>query len=121
MGPVLELISIKDYIKKNDISDSGVRKQIKENKLISIVYNDLTYIVIESYEKGKLKDTIKNLKTTNKTLRDTNKILSDTLNNNKERDLEIKELNSEIRVSSKEQIQLLKDVIGNYNNLLPKP
>ena len=64
----LELITIKDYIKKTKLSDSGIRKQIKENKLTSLIYKDLIYIVIESNEKDKLKQDVKLLRQKNKTL-----------------------------------------------------
>lgn len=109
MGKDLKLITIKEYCKENNISDSGVRKQIKENKITSLVYNDLTYIVIESNVEDKLKDTIKLLREQKKTL--TKQVLGlqkelsfyeDQKEELKELRIENKELNKEIREVYKE-------------------
>ena len=54
-----ELITVKEYCNKHKISDAAVRKKINNNKVISLIYEDITYIVIESNEKEKLKINIK--------------------------------------------------------------
>ena len=54
-----ELITVKEYCKKYNITDGGVRKKITNHKLTSLIYEDITYIVIESNEKEKLKSNIK--------------------------------------------------------------
>ena len=59
MKSTKELISVKEYCNKYKITDAAVRKQIKNNKVISLVYEDITYIVTESNEKEKLKINIK--------------------------------------------------------------
>lgn len=105
----LILLNIKDYCKKFNISDSGVRKQIKENKLVSVVFNDLTYIVIETNEIDKLKDKIKLLREQKKGLE--NKVISleKELNFYENQKEELKELRQENKELNKEVKEVLRE------------
>ena len=68
MKTIKELISVKDYCKKHKITDAAVRKQINTKKITSTIYQDITYIVIESNEKEKLKSQVKLKNATIKTI-----------------------------------------------------
>lgn len=59
MKTIKELITIKEYCKKHKITDAAVRKKISTNKLYSIIYEGITYVVIENNDKEKLKVSIK--------------------------------------------------------------
>ena len=54
-----EMITVKEYCKKYKITDAAVRKQINQKKLNSLIYQEITYIVIDSIEKETLKNNIK--------------------------------------------------------------
>ena len=54
-----ELITVKEFCKKEKISDAAVRKKIQNKKVVSLIYEDITYIVIENNDKEKLKSNIK--------------------------------------------------------------
>jgi hypothetical protein len=123
MGKNLKLITIKEYCKENDISDSGVRKQIKEKRLTSLVYNDLTYIVIESNVEDKLRDTIKLLREQKKTLKKEILGLQKELSyyeDQKEELKLLKEDNRKLQLKYEErmdkQVNLMEKVVGHYEN-----
>ena len=117
MKKSLELQTIKEYCKKNSISDSGVRKQIKENKLVSLVYNDLTYIVIETVEKEKLKSDIKLLRQKNKTLEQERQYYINQSEKIEKLESKVEKLEDKLEVQRDTKEQLYEKVIGQL--LLP--
>lgn len=55
----LQLITIKDYCKKHNISDVGARKRVKQKIVKSVILDELLYIVEESNEIDSLKHKLK--------------------------------------------------------------
>lgn len=112
-----ELISVKEYCKKNNITDAAVRKKIKNNKVISLVYEDITYIVIENNDKEKLKN---NIKLKNSKIRELQKEIKLYTNQQEtiiKLEKDYKERLKENKENYEETKQVLKDVIGNYNSM----
>lgn len=52
----MKLILLKDYIKQSKLSESGVRKSIKSNNLLSVEIDNNTYVVIEDKDQTIIKD-----------------------------------------------------------------
>lgn len=71
---ILKLESVKNYCKKNNITDGGVRKKIKNNTLNSCSYNDQVYIILEDNFDEVCKNKIKLLNSNIKSLRNEVKI-----------------------------------------------
>ena len=118
-----ELISVKEYCNKYKITDAAVRKQIKNNKVISLVYEDITYIVIENNDKEKLKNNIKLKNQKLKTLEqekyfyDNQKETIIKLENKIEKlEEELKEERKLLLIETQEQKKLLKEMVGHYTD-----
>lgn len=54
-----ELITVKEYCRRKKISDTAARKQINTNKIESVIFKDITYIIIDNNDKEKLKANVK--------------------------------------------------------------
>ena len=111
-----ELISVKEYCRRNKITDAATRKQINTKKITSLIYEDITYIVIESNEKEKLKSSIKLKNQKIKTLEqekyfyDNQKDLIIKLEN------KIEKLEERLYTETQEQKKLLKEMVGHYTD-----
>lgn len=117
MKPVLNLVSVKDYCKKFNITDAAVRKKIKTETLTSVIYDDITYVVIESDEIYKLKNQLK-LKTQQlKTIQ--NELLLYT--NQKETidklEAKIEKLEDKLEHTTEKKEELYEKVIGHMIQL----
>jgi len=115
------LISIKDYSKKFNITDAGVRKKIKDKKLSSVKYNDKDYVVLESNEIDKLKINIKlkNAKikefVKEKLLYTRQDELIEKLEN------KIEKLENKLEVTQEKKEELYEKVISHMTQLTYKP
>lgn len=56
----MELISVKDYCKREDISDAGARKRVALKQVKSVTLDDMLYIVDEHNEKQEAIKTLRN-------------------------------------------------------------
>ena len=116
---MLKLTTIKDYCKKHNLTDTAVRKQIKTEKIKSVEFDNLTYIVEESREVEKLKSQIK-LKNSNiKEL----KAKAEKFENQQERiiklEAKIEKLENKLEEQRDKKEQLFEKVIAQYHILLP--
>lgn len=115
MIPVL--ISIKDYSKKLNITDAGVRKKIKDKKLISTKYNEKDYIVLESNEIDKLKINVK-LKNAKIKQLEKEKLLYTRQDELIERlENKIEKLENKLEVIQEKKEELYEKVIAQYHGL----
>ena len=99
------LISIKDYIKKNNITDSAVRKQIKRGKIESVIMNDKLYLIQETNEITKLKDRVKLLNQKIKALQNKEIIIE-------EYKRQIQELKEDLKTERNKKDKLYESFIG---------
>lgn len=117
MKPLLNLVSVKDYCKKFNITDAAVRKKIKNETLTSVIYNEITYVVIESDEVDKLKNQLKLKNQQLKTIK--NELLLYT--NQKETidklEAKIDKLEDKLEKTTDKKEQLYEKVIGHMTQL----
>jgi len=115
---ILVLYSVKDYCKKHKITDAAVRKSIKNGKLLSVVVDELTYIIVESNELETCKNKAKLLLSKNRELK--NKLLLYTKQDEKIEKLEarIEFLEAKLDKQIEQKENLYEKVIGQYNQLL---
>jgi len=117
MKPLLNLVSVKDYCKKFSITDAAVRKKIKNETLTSVIYNEITYVVIESDEVDKLKNQLKLKNQQLKTIK--NELLLYT--NQKETidklEAKIDKLEDKLEKTTDKKEQLYEKVIGHMTQL----
>ena len=118
MKTELELISIKEYAKKKNISEQAIRKQIATKKITSVLYNNITYVVVESIEKQKNRQLITYYRKEIKQLNDTLNILKDKIENDKEYKEEVKQAKDKTVATLEGQVKMLEKVVGLTTNLL---
>ena len=56
----MELITVKEYCKSENITDAGARKRVKSKLVNSIILNDITYIIVDSNKKDQEIKRLKN-------------------------------------------------------------
>lgn len=118
MKTELELTSIKEYAKKKNISEQAIRKQIATKKITSVLYNNITYVVVESIEKQKNRQLITYYRKEIKQLNDTLNILKDKIENDKEYKEEVKQAKDKTVATLEGQVKMLEKVVGLTTNLL---
>ena len=114
----LVLYSVKNYCRKNKITDAGVRKSIKSGKLQSVVIDDLTYIVVENNELELCKHKLK--LTSSKVRELKNKLLLYTKQNEKieKQEQRITYLENKLDKQVEKKEELYEKVISELNNLM---
>jgi len=117
MKPLLNLVSVKDYCKKFSITDAAVRKKIKNKTITSVIYDEITYVVIESDEVYKLKNQLKLKNQQLKTIK--NELLLYT--NQKETidklEAKIDKLEDKLEHTTEKKEELYEKVIGHMTQL----
>lgn len=108
-----KLITIKEYCKFQKITDAGARKQITSGKIMGVILDDQTYIVIESNEIDLLKASLKSAREKIKTLQAQALLYS----NQSEY---IKKLETKIEDLENKKDVLYEKVIGQYALMLPR-
>lgn len=121
----MELISIKDYCKREDISDAGARKRVASKLVKSVILDEMLYIVDENNEK---QETIKSLKNRLRNANDKIKLLTaekqtviDQREHIKKLEEKIEKLEAKIETITEKKEELYEKVIGHFSMLqLPK-
>lgn len=115
----LKLITVKDYCKIKKLTDAGVRKQIKTNKLQSLIFDDITYVAIEDTETDKLKNQIKLKNAKISELKALNQKYENQQNVIQEQKEKIEKLEEKLEVQRDDKEKLYEKMIVQYHNLLP--
>ena len=124
---MLKKYTVKQYMRVSGLSDAGIRKQVNNQALDSVVMNGVLYILVESNEVEELKQKIKGLRATIKLLKREAKLYlkqDEALQSLRD---EVKSLREELskQISSKEElyekaIGQQDRILGRYEKLLTK-
>jgi len=115
-------MTVKDYCKKYKVTDAAVRKN---KNLVTVKYNDLTYIVVEDNEVEKLKNKVKLQNSNIKALRNEVRIYTkqdEVIQEQKERILKLENRIEKLEDKLDKQVEtkenLFRDVLGHMNKQL---
>jgi len=111
---MLELIKVKDYSKREGISETATRKRLDKGLLQTTKLDDITYIIYKSNHE----ETVKDLKNKNKLQRERIaklKLANDFYMNQDEK---IKELEIELKEYVKRERGLYEKVIGQFDKIM---
>lgn len=112
---MLELITVKEYSKREKISDTASRKRLDKGLIQSIQLDEITYIIYNS----NCESIIKDLKSKNRLQREQIiklKQASDFYNN---QELKIKDLELELKEYATRERNLYEKVIVQFDKMLP--
>ena len=119
----MELITVKEYCKSENITDAGARKRVKQKLANSIILNDITYIIVDSNKKDQ---EIKRLKNKLRNANDRIKLLkseAQTIINQSEYinrlETKLEKLEDKVEKINDKKEELYEKVIGQMNMLLP--
>jgi len=110
---MLELITVKEYSKRENISDTASRKRLDKSLIQSIQLDDITYIVYKSDCNNIIKD-LKNKIRFQKEQISKYKISFDAILN---KDEKIKELEIELKEYILRERNLYEKVIGQFDRM----
>lgn len=117
----MELISVKEYCKRENITDAGARKRVSSGLVKSVILDEMLYIVEDNREK---QEAIKSLKNRLRNANDRIKLLTaekQTVINQQEhiRKLEekIERLEAKIETITEKKEELYEKVIGHFSML----
>lgn len=124
-GFKMELISIKDYCKRENITDAGARKRVSSKLVKSVILDEMLYIVEENNEK---QEHIKTLKNRLRNANDRIKLLTaektaviDQKEHIRKLEEKIEKLEAKIETITEKKEELYEKVIGHFSMLqLPK-
>lgn len=117
---IKKLLTVKEYCKLKSITDGAARKQINTGKVDSVTLDDQAHIVVESNEVELLKASLRSAREKIKTL-EAKALLyqrqDETIIRLHDR-IDTLETKLDAQRDSKEE--LMKQVIGQYDRLLPR-
>lgn len=111
---MLELISVKEYSKREKISETATRKRLDKGFLNSTKLDDITYIVY----KNNIEQTIKDLKAKIRYQREQINKYKQASNFYINQDEKIKELQIELKEYAIRERGLYEKVINQFNNMM---
>lgn len=121
----MELRTVKEYCKRENITDAGARKRVSSKLVKSVILDEMLYIVEENDEK---KEIIKTLKNRLRNATDRIKLLTaekQTIIDQREYIKKLEEKNSELEAKLFKEIDeqkiLMRDVITHQNRMLQPP
>jgi len=117
MKSLLNLVSVKDYYKKFNITDAAVRKKIKNETLTSVIYNEITYVVIESNEVDKLKNQLKLKNQQLKTIKNELLLYTNQKETINKLEAKIDKLEDKLEHTTEKKEELYEKVIGHITQL----
>lgn len=114
------LLTVKEYCKLQKITDAGARKQIVSGRIISVILDDQTYIVIESNEVDLLKASLKSAREKVKTLQAEALVYLNQSEQIKRLENKVELLEEKLDIQRDDKEKLYEKVIGQYALMLPR-
>lgn len=115
---MLELVSIKDYCKRENITDAGARKRIVQKLAQSVKLGEIIYIVVENHEIEKLKSKLKDARKDIKLLKEQKKTVINQDEFIEKLEIKIERLEARNEVLNDKKENLYEKVIGQYDRLI---
>lgn len=121
----MELITVKEYCKRENITDAGARKRVSSKLVKSVILEEMLYIVEKNDEK---KEQIKSLKNRLRNATDRIKLLTaekQTIIDQREHiqklEEKIEKLEAKVEAITEKKEELYEKVIGHFSMLqIPK-
>lgn len=111
---MLELITVKEYSKRENISDTASRKRLDKSLIPTIQLDDITYIVYKS----DCENIIKDLKNKNRFQKEQIAKYKQASEFYLKQDERIKELEAELKEYSQRERNLYEKVIGQFDRMM---
>lgn len=120
----MELISVKEYCKRENITDAGARKRVSSGFVKSIILDDITYLIVENTRDQEVKDLKAKLRSANdkiKLLKAEKQVVLNQEAHIEKLENKIAELESKLFNEIAEQKTLMRDVITHQTQMLSLP
>ena len=117
---IKKLLTIKEYCRLNKITDAGARKQIASGKVVSVSFEEQSYIVVESNEVEALKASLKSAREKIKTLQAEAILYLNQSERIEKLESKIELLENKLESQRESKEELYEKVIGQYDRLLPR-